>query len=352
MDFKKIRFFIFAFALAAITYYFWVVIRVFAYPLFWAAVIAAISYPFYQKINTKIKRQNLSVAITIILVTIIILIPVTILGTLVLKESINLYGLINDNSSQISESLRHTLDTIKNNPYMSKLHINEDMITARITEVGQTSLRFILNSIKDFTQNSLTFVVMFILMLYALFFFLRDGEKFLKKVIHLCPLGDKYELMLYQQFTSTARATLKGTVIVGIIQGILGGIMFWIAGIPGALIWGIIMTILSILPGIGCALAWLPAAIILILLGDVWQGVMIILVGTLLIGTIDNLLRPFLVGKDIRMHELLIFFSTLGGIVVFGASGFIIGPIIASLFVALWNIYEHYYRMELNHNKQ
>jgi predicted PurR-regulated permease PerM len=234
---------------------------------------------------------------------------------------------------------------------MSKLHLDEATITSKVTEASQTVITWIFNQVKDFTQNSLEFVLMFILMLYALFFFLRDGEKLLKKIIHLSPLGEKYEIMLYDQFTSTARATLKGTVIVGVIQGVLGGLLFAIAGIPGALIWGVIMTILSVLPGIGCALVWFPAALILILLGDVWQGVMIMIVGTLVIGTIDNILRPFLVGKDIRIHELLIFFPTLGGILVFGASGFIIGPIIASLFVALWNIYEHYYRTELSHNK-
>jgi predicted PurR-regulated permease PerM len=168
--------------------------------------------------------------------------------------------------------------------------------------------------------------------------------------MHLCPLGDRYEQKLYDRFTSTARATIKGNLILGAIQGGLGVILFTLTGVPGALIWGVIMMLFCVIPGLGSFIVWFPAGLITILAGNTWQGIIILLVGALIISTIDNFLRPVLVGKDIQMHPLLVLFSTLGGIVVFGASGFIIGPIIAALFMAFWDMYEGYYHEELNHN--
>jgi predicted PurR-regulated permease PerM len=350
MDFKKLRFFIFVFVLAFVTYHFWHVIKPFAYPIFWAGVIAALWHPFCERINKKIKNTSVSVTLTIILVTVIILIPLSILGTLLVSQSINLYSTILDNRGQISESLSHTLNSITQNPHLARLHLNQEIFTTRIAEIGQAFATFVFNTIKNVTQNSVEFLIMFIIMLYTLFFFLRDGKKILKNIFHLSPLGDKYENMLYTQFTSTVRATLKGTFILGLIQGFLGGVVFWITGIPAPLIWGIIMSILSILPGVGSVIVWLPAAVAMLLLGNFWQAVVIVIAG-LFIGTIDNVLRPFLVGKDTEMPQIIVFFSTLGGVVVFGASGFLIGPIIASLFLTLWTIYEHYYRTELNNNK-
>jgi predicted PurR-regulated permease PerM len=187
-------------------------------------------------------------------------------------------------------------------------------------------------------------------MIYTLFFFLKDGKRMLTRLMHLCPLGDVYEEMLYQRFTSTARATLKGTIIIGTIQGTLGGILFAITGIEGALIWGILMILLSLIPGIGSAIIWLPAGIIMLGLGNIWQGVTILAVGMFVISLIDNILRPALVGKDTQMHPILILFSTLGGIAFFGISGFIIGPVITALFLAVVSIYEHYYKRELQDN--
>jgi predicted PurR-regulated permease PerM len=350
MDFKKIRFYIFAVLLLSVSLALVYILRVFAYPIFWAAVIAALAHPLYKKLQRRLKSNNLSTAITLIIVTIVILLPLSIIGTLMVTESLGLYETFVDNKGNIGNSAQQLVTALAHNPYLQRLDINDQIIADKIKEASTEIGKFIFTTVTSFTQDSFKFLLMFIIMLYTLFFFVRDGEFFLKKIMHLAPLGDKYEKILYDKFTSTARATIKGTIIVGIIQGVLGGIMFFIAGIQGVLIWGIAMAVLSIIPGPGAAIIWLPAAIILFILGFVWQPIFIILVGTLVIGTIDNVLRPALVGKDIQMPELLIFFSTLGGIVVFGASGFMIGPIIAAFFVALWQMYEHYYRNELNHN--
>ena len=163
-------------------------------------------------------------------------------------------------------------------------------------------------------------------------------------------VGEKKEQMLFDRFTSTARATLKSTFIIGGIQGLLGGIVFWITGIQGALVWGVVMGALSVLPAVGAFMVWLPAGLITLALGNIWQGVTILLMGFLVIISIDNFLRPPLVGRDTQMHPLVVLFSTLGGLVIFGVSGFVIGPIIAALYISIISIYNDYYKSELGSN--
>ena len=141
------------------------------------------------------------------------------------------------------------------------------------------------------------------------------------------------------RFTSITRATIKGTVVIGIIQGTLAGIAFWLAGIQGAAFWGTIMTILSIVPGIGAALIWVPAVIILFVNGQYVAATLLLAWCVAVVGTVDNFLRPVLVGRDAKMPDLLILIGTLGGLFLFGPIGFIVGPIICGLFLTVWDIY-------------
>jgi hypothetical protein len=152
---------------------------------------------------------------------------------------------------------------------------------------------------------------------------------------------------MLEKFVSVTRATLKGTVLIGLAQGMLGGLAFWAAGIDGAIFWGTVMTVLSIIPGIGGALVWIPAVLILMTTGEVWRGIALGAFCGLVVGSVDNLLRPLLVGRDTQMHELLIFFSTLGGLMMFGVMGFIVGPILAALFVTAWDLFATAFRASL-----
>jgi len=350
MDFSKIKHYIFAFLLLCITVLFFYIIRPFAFPVLWAAIIAGLFYPAFRWLKKWLKSPNLASAITLILVFLVIIIPVTAIAGLVVNESIELYTSITDNKGQISSSLQAVLNWVVTNPYTERFHIDQTFWIQKFGEVAQTITGYLIVSAKNFTQNSFVFLAMFIIMFYTLFFFVRDGDKLLRKLMHLCPLGDAHEKLLYNKFTSTARATLKGSLIVGLIQGALGGGMFAIAGIQGAVIWGVLMVLLSVIPGIGSYFIWLPAAIVMLLIGKIWTGIAMMLFGALVIGTIDNILRPILVGKDTQMHPLLVLFSTLGGIVVFGISGFVIGPIITSMLLAFWEMYEQNYRIDLNNN--
>jgi predicted PurR-regulated permease PerM len=180
--------------------------------------------------------------------------------------------------------------------------------------------------------------VFFFLMLYLLFFFLRDGQRMIERLVRALPLGDERERLLMNRFAQVSRATIKGTFVVGIVQGAIGGIAFAVLGLGAPVLWGSLMALLSMLPAVGTALVWLPAAIILIVGDRIGGGVALILVGVLGIGLVDNFLRPLLVGRDTSMPDYLILLATLGGLAGFGLAGIVIGPIIAAFFLAVWEM--------------
>jgi predicted PurR-regulated permease PerM len=172
-----------------------------------------------------------------------------------------------------------------------------------------------------------------------MFFFFKDGHKILERIFYYTPLSDEDETRMLTQFASITRATVKGTLVIGIIQGALAGIAFWAVGIEGAALWGTIMAILSIVPGIGAPLVWVPAVIILFVNGQYVKATLLLVWCGAVVTTIDNFLRPVLVGRDAKMPDLLILIGTLGGLFLFGPIGFIIGPIICGLFLTVWDIY-------------
>ncbi|MBT4153178.1 MAG: AI-2E family transporter [Candidatus Magasanikbacteria bacterium] len=323
-------------------------LRPFAYPIFWAAVVAVMFYPLYLWIDKHIKIKSASAAITVLLVIVLLFMPLILLSLLLVQESAVLYTQIA--SGEMFGSAAE-LTTRLQQSFAAPVF---DMIQAQWQEYAAGAAKSlsvtIFASVKALTSNSLRFLFLSFLMLYSLFYFLKDGKRMLDRLMHLSPLGDTYEKMLYSRFTSTARATLKSTVIIGGIQGVLGAILFAITGVEGVLIWGVVMTILSIIPAIGSFVVWFPAGVIMLATGSTWQGLTILIVGAVIISNIDNLLRPPLIGKDTQMHPLLVLFSTLGGLMIFGISGFVIGPVLMSLFLAVVTMYDHYYNKELQHN--
>ena len=198
---------------------------------------------------------------------------------------------------------------------------------------------FLVTVASRMTATTAAFLLNLFVMVYAMFFFFRDGEKILEKIFYYMPLSNEDEALMLQRFASITRATVKGTIVIGIIQGALAGVAFWVAGIDGSAFWGTIMAILSIIPGIGAALIWVPAVIYLIVSGQVLAGLLLLAWCASVVGTVDNILRPILVGKDARMPDLLILVGTLGGLFLFGPIGFIVGPIVCGLFLTVWDIY-------------
>jgi predicted PurR-regulated permease PerM len=348
MDFIKTKNVILLISLAAVVISLAFIIKPIFFPIFWAAVIASLFYPLYKKVHKLLGNANLSATLILILIVLIILFFFTLLSGLLLKESIGLYSNIGNRSEQIQTSLRAAADWLKNQTIVSDFSFNADFWAQKISDISSAVSGYIIETIKNIAQNSFAFILMCIVSLYSLYFFLRDGDKILKKVMFLLPLGNTNELKFYDKFTSTARAILKGSLIIGLTQGAIGTLLFYITGIEGALIWGLIMVGLSML-GVGY-LIWFPAAIIMFALGNIWQAIVIFAVGALVISTIDNFLKPILVGRDISMHPLLIFISTLGGFLVFNISGIIIGPMIMAFFQSFWQMYEELYHNELENN--
>jgi predicted PurR-regulated permease PerM len=321
-------------------------LKPFFFPIFWAAVIAGVFRPLYSRINGKLNRPNLSTAILFLLIALIILLPAGIVGTLVFNESVQMYATLNPDAKHMDRNFQHLINSIADNSIARLFHINKAMLIAKTTEVAQGITNYIFVHLTELTQNTLGLLVKFAIMLYTLFFFVRDGDRFLRMAMKVLPLGMGREKFLYERFIVTARSTLKVTLIIGGIQGVLGGIVFLVTDVEGALIWGLLMILMAIVPLVGCSIIWAPAGILMLLTGHIWEGVLILAVGFLVISTVDNVLRPILIGQDVEMHPLLIFLSTLGGIILFGFSGFVIGPVITSLLIAIWEMYEEFYRRE------
>lgn len=348
MSFEKIRS-TFYFGVTLILFVaFLYLIRPFLFPIFWAAIIAILLSPLYKFINKYIDVPSLSAIIGVILVIVLILLPLSLLVFLLIQQAIMLYNtFINDN---FFHTLQNLMSWLEKGPFANLVQGVSSQWLQDISGTVKTVSLFLIKYVGNIAQNSAVFVGMFLIMIYALYYFFKDGEKLLRRLTYISPLDGKYERMFFDKFISTAASTLKSTFIVGGIQGLLGGILFFATGIKGALIWGVIMMALSFIPAVGASIIWFPAGIIMIMMGNVWKGVLILLVGTFIISLIDNLLRPQLVKKDTEMHPVITLLSTLGGIIIFGISGFVIGPIIAAMFLAMISMYTHYYSNELRNN--
>ncbi|MBA4396931.1 MAG: AI-2E family transporter [Syntrophus sp. (in: bacteria)] len=340
MDPKKAQSFLFISLLGLVTLAFLYLLKPFFVPLFWAAVIAGIFQPLYDRLLATLKRPNLSAVLMLCLIALIILLPTGFMVRLLVAESMDIYNSISADTGAVEQKVRDAISVLTNHPYMKPFNVDDQFFMEKFRDAIKSIANYIFVHLTDFTQNTLVFLIQFGVMIYALYFFFRDGDRILRRAIRMSFLESGKGKILYEKFVATARATLRVTMLLGGLQGISGGIIFYITGIEGAMIWGLLMVVLAILPGIGCAIIWAPAGIIMLLGGHVWEGVAILTFGVIVISLGDNLLRPMLIGSDVELHPLLIFLSTLGGLVVFGLSGFVMGPIVASLFLAIWDMYD------------
>ena len=332
----------------AISAAFVAMIRTFLVTILLAAIFAGLSYPAYEWILVRVRgRRPLAAIATLLLLLVLVIAPLLgVLGAgaseaLRVTETIGprLQRLV-DQPGEVDSWLRAVPGYAHIEPYRAQI------LTKGGELVGSTSA-FLFAALSATTRATAVFIFQFLILLYTMYFFLTGGPGLLASVLAYLPLTDADKQRMVGKFVSVTRATLKGTILIGVAQGLLGGLAFWVVGIDGAIFWGTVMTVLSIVPGVGGALVWLPAAIILMTTGAIWQGVALALFCALIVGSVDNVLRPRLVGQDTKMHELLIFFSTLGGLMFFGAMGFILGPILAALFVTAWEMFGTTFRSAL-----
>ncbi|MEN8190034.1 MAG: AI-2E family transporter [Thermodesulfobacteriota bacterium] len=325
---------------ALISFVFLAMIKQFLMAVFLAGLFSALATPFYRYMLTKVGgKENIASMLTVVSIIFLVLIPLSGLLTVVVTQAIS-----------VGQSVTPWVQTFTKEPtiltdYLTKIPYYEEILPYRDTIIEKLGLlvaavsAFLIDSLTSMTKMTVNAGFTAIIMLYTMFYFLVDGQKLLHKILYYLPLEDQIERQLLDRFTSVAKATIKGTVIIGIIQGGLCGTGFALAGIPSPVFWGTLMAVLSIVPAMGTAIIWGPALIIL-LLGQHWMDAIILgVVCGLIAGNIDNLIRPRLVGRDTEMHDLFILFSTLGGIGMFGIIGITLGPILAALFVSIWEIY-------------
>ena len=323
-----------------ITLLFLGMISQFLIALLLAALAAGILRPIYKRLVTRFRgRQSLASAVSILLLLLLGIVPLVVFGVIVGIQAVEIGKEVGPwVSAQIRET-RSFDSLVERFPQLEAARPYRNQILAKLGELGSTIGALAVAAFTAAARETFSFFLLLFIMLYATFFFLIDGRETLRKILYYLPLPQEDESRLVVRFVSVARATIKGTGVVGIAQGAVGGIGFWVAGINGAALWATVMAVLSILPGIGTAIVWVPAVIYLFAVGKTLAAVLLGLWCMLVVGTIDNFLRPWLVGKDTKMSDLLVLLSTLGGIVMFGAVGVIIGPIVAALFVTVWEIY-------------
>ncbi len=319
---------------------FLVMIHQFLMPMLMAGIFSAMLSPFHRWLTGKIGgRTHVASLITIVGIIILILVPLSVLVGIVAAQAVT-----------VGQSVTPFVQTFINEPstlteYLGRLPFYEQIMPYRdilIERAGQavaTVSTFLVNSLSSATKVTIQALFGTIIMLYVMFYFFSMGTVLLDRILYYLPLRDDDEQRLLKQFTSVTRATLKGTLIIGLMQGTICGLGFYFADIEGPVFWGTVMAVTSVIPAFGTAIIWVPAAILLALTAK-WVGVIILVVICGLIsGNLDNLIRPRLVGKDAEMHDLFILFGTLGGISMFGILGIIVGPIIAALFSTVWQIY-------------
>ncbi len=327
--------------LVAISIAFLLLLKPFFGPIFWAFAITVIFFPVQQYLLKRFRgRTNLCALMTLLACVFVVVLPATVLISSVITEGANYY---------------QKLETGELNPalYIEKIHTAFPVVQQTIDRFGidiakikENSINLAMSSGKlaaqhalNIGQNTFKLLLNICLMLYLTFFLLRDGKYLLELFIRALPLGDARERLLFAKLGEVTRATIKGNLVIALVQGSLGGLIFWILGIPGALLWGVVMAVLSLIPAVGPAIVWVPVSIYLFATGDNVKAIILIAFGMGVIGLIDNILRPILVGRDTKLPDYIVLLSTLGGLVLFGINGFVIGPLVAALFIAFWGIF-------------
>ncbi|MHB0844449.1 AI-2E family transporter [Stutzerimonas nitrititolerans] len=311
--------------------------------VFWAVILAIIFAPVQRRLLARLNaRRNLAALATLFICLLVAVLPVILIAGVLVQEGTTLYKQIESGEIDIDSFVSHAKELLPASwqAQMQRFGLGDmDQIRERLASSALQGSQFLATKAFSFGQGTFQFMLSFFLMLYLLFFLLRDGRELVARIRKAVPLSDNQKRRLFSKFTRVVRATVKGNIVVAATQGALGGIIFAILGIPSAVLCGVLMAFLSLLPAVGAGVIWTPVAIYFLMKGLIVQGVILILYGVLVIGLVDNILRPILVGKDTKMPDYVVLISTLGGLSLFGLNGFVIGPLIAALFISAWGLF-------------
>jgi predicted PurR-regulated permease PerM len=327
-------------------------IKAFLVPVILASVNAGLFFSFYSWLLKRTRgRKALSAFVCCATLSLGLLLPAYAAANLVSREALRLYQSAGPRAREFFE--RDVGETMQAHPLIRKLHLENVPLRPTFEHLAQKGSELLANAINVASRETFDLISTLFITFFTMFYFFRDGPQLLAKLKYLSPLAEVYEEELIRRFLSVSRATLKGTLLVALIKGILGGLTFWAFGIEAPVLWGVVMVFLSVLPIVGPWLVMYPAALVLLLGGQVWQGITLFLIATFVVGLVDNVLEPIVIGRDSGMHDLMVFFSMLGGIGMFGVMGFLVGPVIAALFLTLLEIYGKEFSKQLTfvHNR-
>jgi predicted PurR-regulated permease PerM len=327
----------------AVTALFVAVTWPFLKPLLLGAMLAGLCRPLYSWVRRLVRgRRSLAATLTLLILFVLVAGPISAFVGVVVAQAIHVSDQaipwVQQHFGAASTFNAHDW-LVQRFPSLAPYVPEQAQIIESMGRAAKAVGSFLVVGAGQLTTGTAGFLLDLFVMLYAMFFFFRDGPRIIEKIFYYMPLSNRDEELLLERLTSVTRATIKGTLVIGIIQGALAGLGFWVAGIDGAAFWGTIMAVLSVVPGIGAALIWVPAVIYLFITGQTLSAVLLLAWCAAIVGTIDNILRPALVGKDAKMPDLLILIGTLGGLFLFGPIGFIVGPIVCGLFLTVWDIY-------------
>ena len=309
--------------------------------IFWAGVMSLLFYPLHARLDRRFgNRPSLAALCTLLIGFVLVVMPVIAIGFGFIREGAQLYQLIESqelNPQDILDRIGNAVPILPD--LLTRLGIDTSVIRNYLSEAAIAMSRILSQQALSWGRDALTFTLSLGLMLYLSFFLLRDGVSIVGWMRDAVPLNNERRQLLFQKFAEVARATVKGNLVVALVQGALGGLIFWVLGLPAVLLLSVVMAFLSLVPAVGASLVWLPMAVYLYATGEWEKASILVAYGALVIGLADNVLRPILVGRDTKLPDYIVLFSTLGGISMLGITGFVIGPLIAALFLSFWTIF-------------
>ncbi len=329
--------------LVAVSLAFMWVLSPFYGAVFWGTVFAVVFAPWHARLlKVMPQRHTLAAVLALFFILLLVIFPLSLVSALLVQE----VGLVVQRMQsgelnfslyfqQIYDALPLWASSVLTRFGLTDIGLVRERMTAGLAHGSQ----FLASQALSIGQNTFEFLVSFFIMLYLLFFLLRDGSALGRRMTDMLPLDADIKQNLSSKFITVIRATVKGNVVVAMVQGALGGLIFWILGIHAPVLWGTLMAFLSLLPAVGAAIVWLPVVIYFVATGAVLKAVLLAAFCVLVIGLVDNLLRPLLVGKDTKLPDYVVLLSTIGGMGLFGLNGFVIGPVIAAMFIAAWDIF-------------
>jgi predicted PurR-regulated permease PerM len=311
--------------------------------ILWALVVTIAFAPLHDRLlMLRPHRRNSVALVSLLLVIALVIIPAFVVGSLLVEEALKTYQMMQTRELDLGKAMHDVQSAIPREwRIYAERYFNADInqLQTKVSSILTGGLQLIAGQAVDLGQRAFSFALSLGVMLYLTFFLLRDSRQLSRRIGELMPMRPEQRGALFQKFTTVVRATVKGSVIVAIVQGVLGGVIFALLDIHAALLWGVVMGLLALIPAVGTGLVWVPVSIYLLATGSVTEGIVLLLCGVFVISMIDNVLRPILVGQDTRMPDYVVLISTLGGLSVLGINGLIVGPVIAAMFISAWEIF-------------